>query len=88
MAGTTVSIAEGKKGFSRIIHDSIEKKEEIIITKRGKPVAVIIPYDEYRRTLRREGYGKIMKTRKAFQKAGIQADDVYKESRNELEKRP
>jgi prevent-host-death family protein len=88
MAGTTVSIAEGKKGFSRIIHDSIEKKEEIIITKRGKPVAVIIPYDEYRRTLRREGYGKIMKTRKAFQKAGIQAGDVYMESRNELEKRP
>ncbi len=88
MAGTTVSIAEGKKGFSRIIHDSLEKKEEIIITKRGKPVAVIIPYDEYLRTLRLEGYGKIMETRKAFQKAGIQAGDVYKESRNELEKRP
>lgn len=88
MTGTTVSIAEGKKGFSRIIHDSIEKGEGIVITKRGKPVAVIIPYDEYSRTLRLEGYGKIMETRKAFQKTGIQAGDVYMESRNELEKIP
>ncbi len=88
MGGTTISIAEGKKRFSRIIQDSIEKREDIIITKRGKAVAVIVPYDEYRHTLRLEGYGKIMETRKAFQKKGIQANDVYKESRNELEKRP
>lgn len=88
MTGTTVSIAEGKKGFSRIIQDSLEKKEEIIITKRGKPVAVIMPYEDYCRTLRLEGYAKIMETRKVFHKAGIQADSIYKESKNELEKRP
>ncbi len=37
MKGTTVSIAEGKKGFSRLIQDALGKKENIIITKRKKP---------------------------------------------------
>ena len=56
MKSTTVSIAEGKKGFSRLIQDASEKKEEIIVTKRGKPVAVIVPYEEYRHSRRLEGY--------------------------------
>jgi prevent-host-death family protein len=47
MKSTTVSIAEGKKGFSRLIQDASEKNEEIIVTKRGKPVAVIIAYNEH-----------------------------------------
>ena len=44
---STISIAEGKRDFSRIINDASQNKEEIIVTKRGKPVAVIVPYDEY-----------------------------------------
>jgi len=40
MKSTTISIAEGKKGFSRFIEDAHRDKEEIIVTKRGKPVAV------------------------------------------------
>jgi prevent-host-death family protein len=43
MNSTTVSIAEGKKGFSRLIHDTEEKRKNTIVTRRGKPVAVIIP---------------------------------------------
>jgi hypothetical protein len=33
MKTTTVSIAEGKKGFSRLIYNSQKKKEEIIVTR-------------------------------------------------------
>jgi prevent-host-death family protein len=47
MKGQTVSIAEGKKGFSRLIDGAINKKEGVVVTRRGKPVAVIVPYDEY-----------------------------------------
>ena len=88
MKSTTVSIAEGKKGFSRLIRDAAEKKEEIIVTKRGKPVAVILPYDEYRHARRLEGYTKVMEAREAYLKSVVKADDVYRESRRQLETKP
>jgi prevent-host-death family protein len=87
MKSTTVSVAEGKKGFSRLIQDALEKKGEIVITKRGKPVAVILPYEEYQHSKRIEGYRKISKAREAFLETGISADVVFKESRSQLEKR-
>jgi len=83
-----VSVAEGKKGFSRLIRDAFEKKEEIVVTKRGKPVAVILPYEEYQHSKRIEGYKKIMEARGVFLKANIFADEIFKESRRQLERRP
>ncbi len=88
MNSTTVSIAEGKKGFSRLIHDTEEKRANIIVTRRGKPVAVIVPFHEYERNARMEGYQNIMEAREAFLKSGIKADDVYRESRTQLEEKP
>jgi prevent-host-death family protein len=88
MKGTTVSVAEGKKRFSRLIKDALEKKEEIIVTKRGKPVVVIAPYEEYLQSRRVEGFRKIMEVREVFLKKGIKANEIFKESRKQLEKRP
>ena len=48
MKTTTVTIAEGKRDFSRLIKEAAEKNEDIVVTKRGKPMAVIVSYDEYR----------------------------------------
>jgi prevent-host-death family protein len=87
MKDTTVSIAEGKKGFSRLIQGAIDKKGKIIVTKRRKPVAVIISYEEYEHSLRLEGFKKIMEVREAFLKTGVKAKDVYKESKKQLEER-
>lgn len=84
---TTVSVAEGKREFSRLLRDTSKKKEEIIVTRRGKPVAVIIPYDEFQHSMRVDGYRKIMKARETFLKAGVKADEIFKESRKQLEKR-
>ncbi len=87
MKATSVSIAEGKKGFSRLIEETIKKREDIIVTKRGKPVAVLVPYDEYRHSKRVEGYRKIMEARSAFLKTAVSSDEVLMESRKQLEKR-
>jgi prevent-host-death family protein len=87
MKETTVSIAEGKKGFSRLIQGAVEKKGKIIVTKRRKPVAVIIPYDDYQRSMRLDGYKTIMEVREVFLKAGVKAKDVYKESKKQLEEK-
>ena len=88
MKGTTVSVAEGKKRFSRLIKDALEKKEEIIVTKRGKPVVVIAPYEEYLHSQRVEGFRKILEVREVFLKKGIKANEIFKKSRRQLEKRP
>lgn len=85
MKSITVSIAEGKKGFSGLIRNAVEKKEEIVVTKRGKPVAVIVSYDEYIHSKRLEGYRQILEARDTFLKSYIQAGEVYRESRDELE---
>jgi prevent-host-death family protein len=87
MKEITVSITDGRKEFSRLVQGALNNKEKIIITKRRKPVAVIIPYAEYQRFMRFEGFEKIMMVRKAFLKAGVKAKDVYKESQKQLEQR-
>ena len=88
MRSTNVSVSEGKKSFSRLIEDAHKKKKETVVTKRGKPVAVIVSYEEYKNSKRVKGYRKILEARAEFLKAGISADEVFKESRKQLEKRP
>lgn len=85
MERSIVTVAEGKKSFSRLINNALEKKEEVIVTKRGKPVVVIVPYEEYMYSKRVDGYRKIMQARAVFLKAGISADEIYKESKRQLE---
>jgi prevent-host-death family protein len=85
MKGQTVSIAEGKKGFSRLIDGAINKKEGVVVTRRGKPVAVIVPYDEYLQSRRRDALQVIMEVRQALRKAGLSGEEIAKEARKELE---
>ncbi len=46
---TVFSLSEAKAKFSDIINRIIYKKEKIIITKKGKKVAVILPIDELKK---------------------------------------
>jgi len=85
---TKVNIVQGKRDFSRLIQLSNESDGEIIVTRRGIPVAVLISYDHYQRLKRLEGYRRILQTRKRFTAEGIRANEVYKESRRLLEDRP
>ncbi|MFW6132131.1 MAG: type II toxin-antitoxin system Phd/YefM family antitoxin [Candidatus Aminicenantaceae bacterium] len=85
MESTSVSIAEGKKHFSRLLQKAAEKKEEITITKRGKPVAVLVPYEEYKQSRKLNACRKIREARKYFARAGIKAEEVYKQSKKQLE---
>lgn len=47
---TTISIADAKNGLPRLIHD-VEAGSPIHITRRGKPVAVLLSEQEYQRWL-------------------------------------
>jgi prevent-host-death family protein len=45
---TIFSLSEAKSKFSDIINRIIYRKEKIVITKKGKKVAVILPIDEFK----------------------------------------
>ncbi len=82
-----VTVAEGKRDFSRLIKEAAEKNGDTVVTKRGKPVAVIVPYEEYQHTKKVGAYQKILESRAAFVKAGVSAAEVYRKSRQELERK-
>jgi prevent-host-death family protein len=41
----SVGLFEAKSHFSALIHD-VENGESVVVTKKGKPVARIIPFEE------------------------------------------
>lgn len=44
-----ISLAGAKARFCELVERLILKKEHIVITKHGKPVAALMPYDEWER---------------------------------------
>jgi prevent-host-death family protein len=46
MSEETINVAEAKKHFSEILGQVAFGKKHILITKRGKPMARLVPVDE------------------------------------------
>ncbi len=82
-----VTISDGKKDFTSLIKKSVAKNEDIVITKRGQPVAALLPYKEYTDLRKLRTYLKMLEISTEIQKTGIEAKDVYAASRKELEER-
>ena len=51
MREQTISVAEAKKHFSEILSKVAYGKEQVLITKRGKPMARLIPANQAERHL-------------------------------------
>jgi prevent-host-death family protein len=83
-----VSIAEGKRSFSRIVRAAEVDKREVVVTRRGKPVAVIVPIEAYSEGRKADGYRRIMEARAAYGKARVEAAAVIDEARRGLRRRP
>jgi len=54
-----ISITEAKAKLSEIINRIIYNKEEVIITKKGKQIAALIPFEKYSRVPSEKGEGLI-----------------------------
>lgn len=80
-----VSIAEGKKNFTKIIRASEEKKQRIVVSRRGNPVAVILPYEEYQKSRKKEALEKIKEVRAIYQQSEISAQTAHEISKKDLE---
>ena len=83
MNSLNVSIAEGKKNFAKIIRTSEEKRQKIIVSRRGNPVAIIISYEEHMKNRKREALLKIEEARAVYHQSGMSAEEVHGISRKE-----
>ncbi|MBE9594282.1 MAG: type II toxin-antitoxin system Phd/YefM family antitoxin [Proteobacteria bacterium] len=81
-----VTIVEGKRDFTRIVKKVSEDAEDIIITKRGKPVVVLLCYREYKEMKRLRSYLKMLQISESLKKYQITATQIYEESKKELER--
>jgi prevent-host-death family protein len=87
MGTKIVTISNGKKDFTGLIKESIAKNEDIVITKRGQPVAALLPYKEYTDLKKLKTYLKMLKISTEMHKTGIKAKKIYTASKKELEER-
>ena len=81
-----VTIVEGKRDFTRIVKKVSEDAEDIIITKRGKPVVVLLCYREYKEIKRLRSYLKMLQISESLKKYQITATQIYEEGKKELER--
>jgi len=86
MSDIEISVAQGKKDFTKIIRNSSQGENNVIITKRGTPMAVIMSFDGYQKLKRRAIYAELMDLRKKLSRSGITAQEAYRESRRKMEK--
>jgi prevent-host-death family protein len=80
-----VSIAEAKSGFSAVLKRA--RKELVIVTRRGKPEVVILPFAEYERLQRLRAYSNMVRLSRELGEVGVTATELYEASRRELEER-
>ena len=82
-----ISIAEARKDFSALLKRA--REEPVIITRRGEPAAVILPFDEYARLQRLKAYSTstMVPLSQEMKEIDIRATELYEASRRELEER-
>lgn len=72
MTTTSINTVEAKEEFSELINRVSHNKERIVLTRRGKEIAAIVPYEDLHWVL------------EAQNKADLQeATDALKEARDE-----
>ncbi len=82
-----VTVAEGKRDFTGLLKEAENKKEDIIVTRRGEPVCVIMPFDKYRKLKRVRSYIRMVELSQELKGKGVKVSRLLKESRNQLEDR-
>lgn len=77
-----ISLADAKKRLTQLVRE----KQTVIITRRGKPAAVILPYDAYVEVRRAEALKLILEIRSRVA-PGLAAETAHEAARRDLEDR-
>ena len=60
----------------------------VTITRRGKPVGVLVSPEEYERLRQVQAYLEMLRLSQSLQDSGATAEELFSVSREELEARP
>lgn len=82
----TMNVSQAKEQFLEVIRQ-VEDRESVVLEKRGKPVAALLPYEEYASLSRIKNFLAMQELSAAMKDAGITAKEIYQDSRKELETR-
>ncbi|MGB9848820.1 MAG: type II toxin-antitoxin system Phd/YefM family antitoxin [Moorellaceae bacterium] len=80
------NVTQAKESFLDLIR-KVEEWESVILEKRGKPVAALLPYEEYATLSRVKNYLAMQEISEAVKDSGITAREIFCDSRKELEAR-
>jgi prevent-host-death family protein len=79
------SIAEARNRFAQIVHDA-ENGKPVQITRRGKPVAIVLSLSEYQRLISEKlGFGAALaefRQKYQIQALDINPDEVFNDVRD------
>jgi len=80
-----VPIAEAHNRLSALLKKV--QKSPIMLTRRGKPVGVILSPEEYERLRQFEAYSQVVRISQSLRESGVSAAELYRASHAELEGR-
>jgi prevent-host-death family protein len=80
-----VPVAEAHNRLSALLKKV--QKGPIMLTRRGKPVGVILSPEEYDRLRQFEAVSQVVQLSHVLRESGVSATDLYRTSRDELEGR-
>ena len=78
---------ESKNNLATILKDAEKSGESFIITKRKKPVAIIVSYEAYIQNRKRNNLNELQDLLKMLINKNVTATSLYNESKKELEMR-
>ena len=82
MEANKITIAQGKRDFTSIVRQVLESDKDFIVTKRGKPVAVLLPYKQYKEIRRLRSYLKMLEISQKLKERDVTASEIYEESKD------
>lgn len=80
-----VPIAEAHNRLSALLKQV--QKSPVRLTRRGKPVGVLLSPEEYERLRQFEAYGQVVRLSQSLRESGVSAAELYQSSHDELEAR-
>jgi prevent-host-death family protein len=81
----TITITEAKARLSELVVRLIHRKDKIFITRKGKPAAVLMPFDAYNDLIGKSGRS-LIKARGALAGYDAEIDEICAEIYKEREK--
>jgi prevent-host-death family protein len=78
-----ISIADAHNRLSALLKKV--QKDPIMLTRRGKPVGVLLSVDEYQRLRQAEALSQVVGLAHTLSESGLSAAELYQASRRELE---